>query len=422
MPDSPIVPRLLADDLVRSPIRRIMALADRANIVALGLDPDQVISFAGGWVNHAAPAQMRAEYQRIAADAELFHLCGGYSPTAGLPELREALVRLESEVYGVAGLGVDNVIVGQSSTQLTYCLFTALLEDGDKVLLFDPAYANYGPQLGVLGSHGGMVSLPVLDPASWTYFADPEAILDRLERELARHAPKLMLFSTPDNPTGRVLPDEAFDRIVALCGASGCMVAVDYAYRAQHYTDEVPRHFSAGPAQHDNLIAIHSNSKWCRGLGRRLGWVVARPEITEALELVQQSVILCPDSVHQAALARYLVAAIDDGSLHVYLEDARRRYARAAERMSDCIERYLRMPYLVPQGGLYTVIDVGTDGERFVRDVLAATGVVFVPGGGFGATLANAVRVSFGPLVDDLDRMEQGFARVRDYLAERGAA
>jgi aspartate/methionine/tyrosine aminotransferase len=408
---------LRADKLVRSPIRTIMELADRDNIVALGLDPDDVISFAGGWVDHAAPAAMRAAYERIAADAAGFHDSGAYSPTAGLPRLRETLARVDAEIWGRDGLSIDNVIVGQSSTQLTYCLFTALLEPGDKVLLFDPAYANYGPQLGVLDDRVEVISLPVLDVESWSYFGDAAAILTRLEELLRQQRPKLLLFSSPDNPTGQIVPDDVFDDIVVLAARHGCLVAVDYAYRAQYFGERPPRHFAAGPARHENLIAIHSNSKWCRGLGRRLGWVVARPDIVSALALVQQSVILCPDTLHQTALAEYLDTALDDGSLRRYLEDSRRAYARAARHMCACIERYLDMRFLEPQGGLYTVVEVGDDGDAFVHEILGATGVIFVPGSGFGATLAGAVRISFGPLVNAPDLMEEGFARVRRHLA-----
>jgi aspartate/methionine/tyrosine aminotransferase len=62
------------------------------------------------------------------------------------------------------------------------------------------------------------------------------------------------------------------------------------------------------------------------------------------------------------------------------------------------------------------VVDVGGDGDRFVADVLEATGVIFVPGSGFGPSLANGIRVSYGPLVHDLARMEAGFERVRAHL------
>lgn len=421
MPDSPIVSRLLAEDLARSPIRSIMALADRDNIIALGLDPDDVISFAGGWVNHEAPEPMRAAYERIARDAAEFHRLGGYGPTAGLPELREALARLEAEIYGTESIVPANVIVGQSSTQLTYCLFTALLEPGDTLLTFDPAYANYEPQLAVLSDRIDIVKVPVLDTDTWRYFDDVDAVVGRIEAALAEHRPKLLLFSSPDNPTGAIVPDAAFYAILAAARRHGCMVAVDYAYRAQYFAGERPAHFATDPAAHDHVIAIHSNSKWCRGLGRRLGWVIARADIVEALELVQQSVILCPDTVHQAALASYLDTALADGSLADYLEQSRRRYADAARHLSGCIDEYLGFRHVAPEGGLYTVVDVGTDADPFVRRVLAATGVVLVPGAGFGTTLQRAVRVSFGPLVNDPERVAEGLRRVRDFLADGDA-
>ena len=318
MPTPPVAARLREGQLKKSPIREIMKLADRRNIVALGLDPDDVVSFAGGWVNHAAPEALRAEYQRVADDPALFHQLGAYAPTRGLPVLREALLAADRAFYQTPGLTEEHLIVGQSSTQLTHTLFTALLDPGDRVLLFDPSYANYGPQLD-LGPHGvEVVWLPVLDAEAWTYAADPDALLDAFIERLERDGPRLVLFSSPDNPTSRIMPDELFHGMLSAAEDAGCFVAVDFAYRAQVF-GEVPRHFAASPADHPNLIRLHSNSKWCRGLGRRLGWIEAAPEVVEALEVVQQSTALCGDTVHQYALAKYLEKAIPDGSLAAYL-------------------------------------------------------------------------------------------------------
>ncbi len=416
MPTPPVSARLREGQLRRSPIREIMKLADRNNIVALGLDPDDVVSFAGGWVNHAAPDGLRDEYRRVAEDPKLFHELGAYSPTRGLPKLRDALLALDRSLYGTPGLADEHLIVGQSSTQLTHTLFLALLDAGDRVLLFDPSYANYGPQLDLGPEDITVCRLPVLDTESWSFMPDPEAVLARLEEILERERPRLMLLSSPDNPTSQIVPDDVFFRMLAMAEAYDCFVGVDFAYRAQCFGDD-PRHFAASPVEHPNLIRIHSNSKWCRGLGRRLGWIEAAPEVVEALEVVQQSTALCGDTLHQYALARYLERAIDDGSLELYLEDARRDYHAAARCVSRCIEEYLGMRYMAPQGGLYAVVDVEADGDRFVQDVLANTGVIFVPGSGFGPTLDRAIRISYGPLVRDLDRIEEGFRRVRDYLA-----
>jgi len=416
MTTPPVAKRLREGQLKQSAIREIMKLADRRNIIAMGLDPDDVISFAGGWVNHRAPEGLRRAYQEVADDADLFHGLGAYSPTRGLPALREALVAADRAFQGTKGLADENILVGQSSTQLTHTLFTTLLDPGDRVMLFDPSYANYAPQLG-LGPEGiEIVWLPVFDPASWTFMPDPSDVLARARDLFHRHRPRLLLFSTPDNPTSRIVPDEVFFGLLEMAAEADCFVVVDYAYRSQCFVQPEPRSLSASPVDHPNLIRLHSNSKWCRGLGRRLGWIEAAPEVIEAVEVVQQSTALCPDTVHQHALARYLEEALADGSLHSYLGDMRRLYERAAEHTVACVRRYLDLPCLDPQGGLYTVVDVGRDGDAWVREVLPATGVIFVPGSGFGVTLTNGIRVSYGPLVNDLDRIEEGFRRVGAFL------
>lgn len=412
----PVARRLREGQLKKSPIREIMKLADRRNIVAMGLDPDDVISFAGGWVNHRAPEGLREAYAQVMADEKLFHELGAYSPTRGLTRLKDALRAVDRTFYDTDGLSDENILVGGSSTQLTHTLFTTLLDPGDRVVLFDPSYANYGPQLN-LGPEGvEVVWLPVFDAESWTYMPDAGAVLDGFAKALDEHAPRLVLFSSPDNPTSRLIRDDVFFDLLEMAARADCFVAVDFAYRAQCFVEPAPRHFSASPAEHPNLIRLHSNSKWCRGLGRRLGWIEAAPNVIDGLEVVQQSTALCPDTVHQHALAVYLEQALADGSLASYMARTNEYYRRAAEHTVACVDRHLGMRCLEPQGGLYTVVDVGRDGDAFVHEVLPATGVIFVPGGGFGPSLKNGIRISYGPLVHDLDRIEEGFRRVGAFL------
>lgn len=412
----PVARRLREGQLKKSPIREIMKLADRRNIIAMGLDPDDVISFAGGWVNHEAPDGLRAEYAHVANDPQLFHELGAYSPTRGLPRFRDMILAVDQEFYGTEGLADEHLIVGSSSTQLTHTLFSTLLDPGDRVVLFDPSYANYGPQLN-LGPDGvEIIWLPVFDSDDWAFMPDPEQVVENFSRVLAEHAPRLVLFSSPDNPTSQLIGDDVFFEIVNRAAGASCFVAVDFAYRAQCFQQPEPKHFSASPAEFPNLIRLHSNSKWCRGLGRRLGWIEAAPEVVDALEVVQQSTALCPDSVHQHALAAYLEKALPDGSLATYMDESRDLYRAAAVHTVECVRRHMKMPCLDAHGGLYTVVDVGRNGDEFVREVLASTGVIFVPGSGFGPALDNGIRISFGPLVNDLARIEEGFERVGAFL------
>ncbi|HKK94572.1 MAG TPA: aminotransferase class I/II-fold pyridoxal phosphate-dependent enzyme, partial [Longimicrobiales bacterium] len=117
-------------------------------------------------------------------------------------------------------------------------------------------------------------------------------------------------------------------------------------------------------------------------------------------------------TLHQYALAIYLERALEDGSLETYLDRTSALYRRAAETTVRCVREHLDMPCLDPEGGLYTVVDVGADADRFVHRVLAETGVILVPGRGFGPSLAEAVRISYGPLATDPDRIEEGIRRV----------
>src|SRR3989344_3962796 len=92
-----------------SPVQQIMMYADPVYFKKLGLEPKNVISFAGGWVNNKAPPELQRAYKDIASDDELMHRSGGYSPTLGMPSAKEALVSYEKHVYGVKGLESQNI-------------------------------------------------------------------------------------------------------------------------------------------------------------------------------------------------------------------------------------------------------------------------------------------------------------------------
>lgn len=406
-----------------SPIRQIMKMAERQHIRSLGLDPDTVISFGGGWVNHPAPEGLRQAYEEVVRDADLFHRSGGYTATLGDRACREQLARFDAHLFGVEGLGADHIAIGAGSTQLTHDLFRVLLDPGDAVMLLDPTYANYEGQIAFAVPGSRIVRLPVLDPASWSYLpaTDPDRVMAEFHALFDRHRPRVVVVGAPDNPTGQVLPQPVVEALADRTAEAGGWLVVDFAYKCQVFADP-PAYFRWSPAERPHVIAVHSNSKWGRGLGRRLGWVQAAPAVVEALERVQQCSLLCPDTLSQMTLARYLERAIADGSLRQYVAYARDQYAAAARAMVAAIDEHLGRPRLVPAGGLYTVVDIGTDADRFVPEALAATGVLVVPGRGFGPSLASGVRLSYGPLVSELATIREGLRRLGRFLARRAAA
>ena len=195
-------------------------------------------------------------------------------------------------------------------------------------------------------------------------------------------------------------------------------LVIDFAYKTQYFK-EFPKYFSWSPKDNPQLIALHSNSKWGRGLGRRLGWIEADEYIIDGLERAQQCSILCPDTLHQMTLSKYIETSVKDHSLKDYIEESRKKYEKAAEITTKAIEDHMKMKYLKPQGGLYTVVDVKKDSDEFITDILKNTGVLFIPGKGFGPSMKNGVRISYGPLVENTDKIIEAMERVGDFLKKQ---
>jgi aspartate/methionine/tyrosine aminotransferase len=190
---------------------------------------------------------------------------------------------------------------------------------------------------------------------------------------------------------------------------------MDHAYKTQYF-GEMPETYSWSCEDIPNLISIHSNSKWLSSLGRRLGWLEAPTVITEAMERLVESTLLSPDSLHSMTTARFLEESLSDGSLANYIDKMRNLYQQTAAVAMNAIDKHMGRPRLEPKGGLYTCVKVGTDPVRFTEDVLRETGVLFIPGTGFGPSMEKGIRVSFGPLCDEHEKIIEGMERVGSYI------
>jgi len=394
-----------------SPVRQIMNNADPEYIKKLGIKPDELISMAGGWVNHKAPEQLRKAYENIVSDPELFHLSGGYSPTLGDIEFKKAICKFEKELYNME-ISEKEIVVGSGSTQLAINLFSVLLDPGDKILLLDPSYCNYPTQIITELTDIKILRFPVIDEKRWEYVADKK--IKEFSNFIIENKPKVVLLVCPDNPTSKILSDKFLSAAKdAISKVEGCII-IDFAYKELVFTDECPSYFSWSPDE--NFISIRSNSKWCRSLGRRLGWIEAPEFVVEAMESIQSSSILCPDMLHQMALTKFINDSIKNGVLKNYVKETRKLYKNTAEKTVELLKKNFDLPIFNPDGGLYIWINVHMDSAKFVEEVLKKTGVLFVPGWGFGRSGRNAIRLSFGPLVEDFSKIEEGILRVSKNL------
>ena len=396
-----------------SPVKEIMNYADPEYIRKLGIKPEDLISFAGGWVNHKAPENLRKAYEHIVSDSKLFHSSGEYSPTLGDREFKKAVCKFENKLYGMK-LNEKQIAVGSGSTQLAMELFTVLLDPGDKILLLDPSYCNFPTQLVTGIPDINILRFSVLDENKWEFIADEK--IEEFSKYILENKPKIVMLVSPDNPTSKVLSQEFVQATLDSVKKIDAYLIIDFAYKELIFNDTFPPYFSWSPDE--NFIALRTNSKWCKSLGRRIGWAEAPEFVVEAMESIQNSTILCPDKLHQMALTKFINDSIEDNSLVTYVKETRKLYKNAAEKTVEFLERYFDYQIMRPDGGLYVFMKVDTNGAKFVEKILTKTGVLFIPGWGFGRTGTNAIRISFGPFVEEIDKIEEGIRRVAKYLNE----
>lgn len=401
-----------------SPIQTIMKMAEDRNIVDMGLNPDDVISFGGGWCNHKAPQELVDSYNEILSDPVLFHKSGRYSSILGSYHLREQLCFFEKEIFQVKDMTPENILIGHSSTHLCHEVMRLLANPGDTICFLDPTYANYENSVNVAINGAKMFFVPGLDVDSWEYMPDPDSSLEILKKYCSEEKTRVFMLPVPDNPTSQI-PSEVFMKgaLEIMQDYNGFLV-LDYAYKELWFGDKKPSCFSWSPVEYPNLLTIHSNSKWLSSLGRRLGWVEASEHVISSMEKLNESVLLSPDTFHSMATAGFLEKTLNNDVLKNFIEETRNLYEKTSKVMTDSIKDLLGWKQLLPKGGLYTVCPIPNkkDSVSFVEDVLKNTGVLLIPGKGFGPSMDRAVRLSYGPLCYDHDSIVEGIERISKYV------
>ena len=213
----------------KSPVREIMDLANPQFFKQVGLNPDDVISFSGGWVNHKAPETLREAYADVISYDARFHASGAYPPTLGMPECRSALVDFEKHLYGEnMPLSKENIAIGSNSSQMTSNLVQIVLDPGDKLCLLDPSYSNYPSQtISLQGVE--IIRFSVLDTETWEYLANEK--IDEFVSFIKSEKPKMVLLCAPDNPTSQILSDDFIKATLDAVTEIGSFLVIDFAYK-----------------------------------------------------------------------------------------------------------------------------------------------------------------------------------------------
>lgn len=337
------------------------------------------ISFGIGEPDQQPPAHAIAAYEDALRKGH-----NKYCPSAGIPELREALAARARKDWPEAH--ALNVVVTAGSTNALLSTMLGFLNPGDEVLIPDPGFVLYAPHARLAGA------LPVLYPLRMERKFCPSA--GDIE-PLITPRTKAIVVNSPSNPTGGVLTARDAEQIAELANERGLLVISDEAY--DHFVYDQAHATMLGKAE--DLVYVNTFSKTYAMTGWRLGWVVATHENADVLKRVNYHMVASPATPTQyGALA----------ALNGPQDFVQRMVATFRERRDLMMARMKGLPGFrtaVPEGAFYAFPKVDRrEGDEAVALELLKRGVVTVPGGAFGPAGKGFLRFSYATSADNIAR------------------
>ena len=303
-----------------------------------------------------------------AAAAALRQAGLGYTPAAGLPELRQAIAGHYAERHGL-DLDPRRIFVTPGASGALQLVLSLLVEPGAGVALADPGYPCY-PNL-VRGLGGVPRWLPVDEASDFNLSAD--LLAPGWDAGMAG-----LIFASPANPTGSIIPPAVLGELIDFAAARDGFVVSDEIYHGLEYEGRV----RSALEHSDEVFVINSFSKYFGMTGWRLGWAVVPETAIEGAErLAQNLFISAPTLSQRAALAAF------DPETRQELEIRRQTFAARREALCAGLARLGFAIRARPQGAFYVYVDASRltrDTQAFALDLLEQAGVAVTPGRDFG--------------------------------------
>lgn len=321
----------------------------------------------------------------------------GYTLQAGLPKLRD-LVAADHEHMK---LSREQVIVTAGSQEALYLALMTLVQAGDEVLIPNPGFVAYPTITQMAGGRPVFYRLPSDSDFSFD--------VDEFKQQLTPRT-KVIICTSPSNPTGRTFSVDDLRAIAAAVTASGsdAFVISDEIYRDLYYLPKRPASISEF---YPRTIVIGGLSKSMSMTGWRLGWLLGEEAVIRAALVLHGYVTTCASTVSQKAA---LSAWTDEAA--GARQQIRETFHRRRNYLLALLRNELSLPSVKPDGAFYTMLDVSSYGQSVdIAEAALEHGVVTVPGVAFGSEAEGYLRISF---CADEPRLAEGVRRLSETLKE----
>lgn len=359
MRDYPLADRMQKIDT--SKIRRVFDLAAKLK---------NPINMSIGQPHYPAPANVVEAMAKALRDGRT-----AYTTTQGIPELRERLSRKFKEENHFSAKP-DNILVSSGVSSLLYLLFSVHINPGDRILLTDPYFLIYR----------SLVDL---------FQAKLETIPENFgPDEIAKINPaglKMILYSSPSNPSGYVMREDQIRLFAGLAEKSGALLVSDEIYELFDYD----KSFKSAAAVYPDTMTLMGFSKTYSMTGLRLSAATGPEKLIKAMTTLQQYTVVCaPSAVQWGGIA----------ALDTDMTDRVNEYRANRDYVTSRLTGH--MEFRKPQGAFYVFGKIPGNDDVFVERAIQEKELLVVPGSIFSSSREH-IRISFAASRETLERGTQ---------------
>lgn len=319
-----------------------------------------------------------------------------YSDSIGIPELRKKICEFYEKQYDASINYQDEILISAGSKPIIYMAMQAVLNDGDEVLIHEPAWLSYQEQIKLINCTPNFIPYNCLPKDFKEYFTDKT---------------KMVIINNPNNPAGYKYSREQLQLIYEQCRAKGIYVMVDEAYSDFLVDDTFYSMINVVPDK-DGIIVVNSLSKNMGMSGWRVGYVVSTPDVIRNVLKLNQHIITCGPTILLQYLAKYF-----DEIINITLPQAQEVVHRR-QRIAQFMDQ-LELKYLEGSATFYFFINIGEFKQSsldFCLYLLLKNKIAAVPGSAYGTSTERFIRVSIGS--ESEERIYQALRLIKDLIIE----
>lgn len=353
---------------------------------------EDVISFAAGEPDFDTP-----EYIKAAAMGALEAGFTKYTPSSGIPELRQAISEKLKNDNGL-DYKPSQIIVNCGAKHSCFNAMAAVLNAGDEVLIPAPYWLSYPEMARIVGAEPYIVPTT----AETGYKLTPD-----LFRENISPSTKMVILNSPGNPTGAVYTETELVELAEIALEEEIYILSDEIYEKLVYGDA--KHISVAgfsKSVYDITLTVNGFSKAYAMTGWRLGYVAAPEPIAAAIEGIQSHSTSHPTSFAQKGGLAALRGPQDS------IETMRAEFDIRRQRIVELLRGIDGIQVVDPQGAFYVLPDISRfrlNSQEFAEKLLEKHKVAVVPGIAFGSD--TTVRLSYATSLENIEKGLERFSR-----------